>query len=152
MGLKIIQEPMLFLLFSRIAVIITLVHVFLPFAILPILSSLQNVPYELVEAARDLGHSPLKAFVRITLPLSISGILAGFIYTFVLTAADYITPQLVGGTSVAMIGPNISTQFVKLGNMGQGSALSFVFLAVLLLAIFLIQKLLQKLFPASSAS
>ena len=139
MGTGLVQEPLLFLLFSRFAVMVTLVHVFLPFAILPILSSLQSIPYELVEAARDLGHSPWRAFLRVTLPLSLAGILAAFVYTLILTASDYITPQLVGSTTSAMIGPSISVQFVKLGNMGFGSAISFVFLAVLLLVIYLVQ-------------
>lgn len=141
----IIREPLLFLLFSRFAVIVTLVHVFLPFSILPILASLQNVPYELIEAARDLGCSPFRAFLRVTLPLSITGVLAGFIYTFILTSADYITPQLVGGTSVSMIGPSISAQLIKFGNFGLGSAISFVFLAILLLVIYLVQWLSRRL-------
>jgi spermidine/putrescine transport system permease protein len=149
-GIGIIREPLLFLLFSRLAVIVTLVHVFLPFSILPILSSLQNVPYELIEAARDLGCSPFRAFLRVTLPLSITGVLAGFTYTFILTAADYITPQLVGGTSIAMIGPSISAQFIKFGNLGLGSAISFVFLVVLLLVIYLVQWLSRRLFPSAA--
>jgi spermidine/putrescine transport system permease protein len=149
-GLGIIREPLLFLLFSRLAVIVTLVHVFLPFSILPILSSLQNVPYELIEAARDLGCSPFRAFLRVTLPLSITGVLAGFTYTFILAAADYITPQLVGGTSIAMIGPSISAQFIKYGNLGLGSALSFAFLVVLLLMIYLVQWLSGRLFPSAT--
>jgi len=149
-GIGIIREPLLFLLFSRFAVIVTLVHVFLPFSILPILSSLQNVPYELIEASRDLGCSPFRAFLRVTLPLSITGVLAGFTYTFILAAADYITPQLVGGTSIAMIGPSISAQFIKYGNLGLGSALSFVFLVVLLLVIYLVQWLSRRLFPSET--
>jgi spermidine/putrescine transport system permease protein len=137
----VIKEPLLFLLFSRLAIMLTLVHVFLPFAILPIMSSLQNIPWELVEAARDLGCSPLQAFLKVTLPLSITGVLSGFGYTFVLSAADYITPQLVGGTSGAMIGLSITNQFVKVGNMGLGSSLSFVFLAVLILTFLAIRYL-----------
>jgi spermidine/putrescine transport system permease protein len=139
-GLGLIKEPLLSLLFSRLAVGITLVNVFLPFSILPILSSLQSIPYELVEAARDLGYNPIRAFLKVTLPLSLTGILAGFTYIFILSAADYITPQLVGSTTSAMIGPHISSQFIKLGNMGLGSAISFILLATLLLVIFLVQR------------
>jgi len=139
-GLGLINEPLLALLFSRLAVGITLVNVFLPFAILPILSSLQSIPYELVEAARDLGYSPSRAFLKVTLPLSLTGILASFIYTFILSSADYITPQLVGSTTSSMIGVSISSQFVKIGNMGLGSAISFILLATLLLVIFLVQR------------
>ncbi len=145
----IIKEPLLFLLFSDLAVMLTLVHVFLPFAILPIMSSLQNISWDLVEAARDLGCSPLQAFLKVTLPLSITGVLSGFGYTFVLSAADYITPQLVGGTSTAMIGLSITNQFVKVGNMGLGSSLSFVLLLVLVITYLAIRGLarLAKLSP-----
>jgi ABC-type spermidine/putrescine transport system permease subunit I len=72
-------------------------------------------------------------------------------YTFILSTADYVTPQLVGSTTSAMIGPSISVQFVKLGNMGLGSAISFVFLAVLLLVIYLIQWGARRLVPGASA-
>jgi len=145
----VIKEPLLFLLFSRLAVLLTLVHVFLPFAILPIMSSLQTISWDLVEAARDLGCNPLQAFLKVTLPLSITGVLSGFGYTFILSAADYITPQLVGGTSSAMIGLSITNQFVKVGNMGLGSSLSFVLLAVLVVAYMAIRFLarLAKLTP-----
>jgi len=134
--LGIIKEPLLFLLFSRLAVILTLVHVFLPFTMLPILSSLQNIPSELIEAARDLGCNPLQGFLRVTLPLSATGVLAGFAYTFILSAADYITPQLVGGTSGGMIGLSITNQFVKVGNLGLGSALSFFLLFLLVFIVY----------------
>lgn len=134
-SLGIIEEPLLVLLFSRLAVTITLLHVFLPFTILPILSSLQNIPAELIEGARDLGCSPAEAFVKVTLPLSMTGVLSGFSYTFLLSAADYITPQLVGGTTGGMIGVSIANQFVKVGNLSLGSALSFLFLVALVLIL-----------------
>jgi spermidine/putrescine transport system permease protein len=143
--LGLIDEPLLFLLYSRFAVIITLVHVFLPFTLLPILSSLQNISSDLIEAARDLGCNPLQAFYKVTLPLSATGVFAGFAYTFILSAADYITPQLVGGTSGGMIGLSITNQFVKVGNMGLGSALSFVLLLLLVGLLVLFRWCLQLL-------
>ncbi|MFA5872379.1 MAG: ABC transporter permease [Anaerolineales bacterium] len=139
MMIGLINEPLLFLLFSRFAVIITLVHVFLPFTLLPIISSLQNIPFELIEVAKDLGCNPLQAFLKVTLPLSITGVFSGFAYTFILSAADYITPQLVGGTSGGMIGLSITNQFVKVGNMGLGSALSFVFFLILIMLLGLLR-------------
>jgi spermidine/putrescine transport system permease protein len=147
-----IDEPLLFLLYSRLAVVVTLVHVFLPFTLLPILSSLQNIPFELIEAAKDLGCSPFRAFLRVTLPLSATGVLAGFTYTFILSAADYITPQLVGGTSGTMIGLSISNQFVKVGNMGLGAALSFVLLVLLVLVVGLARWGLGRALPRSGAA
>jgi spermidine/putrescine transport system permease protein len=129
--LGLIKEPLLFLLFSRFAVIITLTHVFLPFTVLPIMSSMQNISVDLIESARDLGCNPFQAFLRVTLPLSSTGVLSGFAYTFILTSADYITPQLVGGTSGGMIGLSITNQFIKVGNLALGSALSFLLLLLL---------------------
>ncbi len=132
----LIKEPLLFLVFSRLAVVITLVHVFLPFAILPILSSLANIRAELIEAAKDLGAGPLRAFLKVTLPLSMTGVISGFTYTLVLSAGDYITPELVGGTTGMMIGRSISDQFIRTGNMPLGSALSFVVLSLFMVVYF----------------
>lgn len=134
--LGLIQEPLRFLLYSRLAVTITLLNVFLPFTMLPILSSLQNVPGALIEAAKDLGCGPLRAFLKVTLPLSMTGVISGFMYTFVLSAGDYITPQLVGGTSGSMIGLSIANQFIKTGNWPLGSAISFIVLSLFMVIYF----------------
>jgi spermidine/putrescine transport system permease protein len=103
---------------------------------LPILSSLQNIQPELIEAAKDLGCNALRAFIKVTLPLSMTGVLSGFMYTFILSAGDYITPQLVGGTSGSMIGSSIANQFVKTGNWPLGSAISFTALALFMVIYF----------------
>ncbi|MDI7274828.1 MAG: ABC transporter permease [Anaerolineae bacterium] len=132
----LVEEPLLFLVFSRLAVVITLVHVFLPFTILPILSSLANVRTELVEAAKDLGAGPLQAFLRVTLPMSMTGVISGFTYTLVLSAGDYITPELVGGTTGIMIGRSIADQFIRTGNWPLGSALSFLVLSLFMVIYF----------------
>lgn len=141
--LGLIEEPISFLLYSKTAVLITLVHVFLPFAILPILSSLQNINYGVIEAAKDLGASPFITFIKVTFPLSSKGVMSAFLYAFVLAAGDYVTPQLVGGTSGSMVGLSIANQFVKTGEWGVGSALSYwvlvVFLAIYLLASYILQ-------------
>jgi len=132
----VIEAPLETLLYSRLAVTITLMNVFIPFAMLPILSSLQNIQPELIEAAKDLGCTPLRAFVKVTLPLSMTGVLSGFMYTFILSAGDYITPQLVGGTSGSMIGQSIANQFVKTGNWPLGSAISFTALSMFMAIYF----------------
>jgi spermidine/putrescine transport system permease protein len=131
-----IEEPLRFLLYSRLAVTITLLNVFIPFTMLPILSSLQNVQPELIEAAKDLGCGPLRAFLKVTLPLSMTGVISGFMYTFVLSAGDYITPQLVGGTSGSMIGLSVANQFIKTGNWPLGSAISFTVLSLFMVIYF----------------
>lgn len=145
MQVGIIDEPLLFILFSRIAVIITLVNVFIPFTVLPILSSLANIPQALIEAARDLGAGPAKTFAKVTLPLSMTGVISGFMYAFILSAGDYITPELVGGIHGMMIGRSISNQFVRTGNWPLGSAYSFVVLSVFALLFVGIQRALKRI-------
>lgn len=118
-------EPLGFLLFSRAAVVIALVNIYIPFTALTIFAALENIGGDLVEAARDLGAKPFVAFRKVILPLTGRAVFTGFLFVFLLTAADYITPQLIGGTSGAMIGVVVYDQFVKLGNWGLGAALSF---------------------------
>ena len=101
-------------------------HVFflLPFAILPIYVSLQKVDRTLIEAARDLGDSRLKAFFRITLPLSLPGVISAFLIVMIPTVGDYVTPRLVGGKDGVMIATAIQAQFGKGANWPLGAALS----------------------------
>jgi spermidine/putrescine transport system permease protein len=125
----IIKNPLPFLLYSKFAVIITLVYIFIPFAVLPIFSALQNIEPELMEAAKDLGANRAGSFIKITLPLSMPGVVSAFIFTFILSAGDYITPQLVGGTSGLMIGKIIADQFGLVYNWPLGSAIAFILIA-----------------------
>jgi spermidine/putrescine transport system permease protein len=94
-------------------------------------ASLQNIPRELLENARDLGASPLRVFSRVVLPLSMPAAVGAFSYTFILTSGDYITPALLGGTSGSTSLANIvSDEFLALGNRPAGAAISFVMLVV----------------------
>jgi len=136
MYLGLIKEPLSFLLYSSTAVIITLVFLFVPFTILPIFSALQNVKTELLEAARDLGANNFQTFWKVTLPLSMPGVVTGFIFSFILSAGDYVTPQLVGGTTGLMIGKIIADQFGMRYNWPFGSALSYLTLLLLLLIVY----------------
>jgi spermidine/putrescine transport system permease protein len=135
----IIDEPLSFLLYSPTAVIITLVFIFIPFTILPIFSSLQNISVDYIEAARDLGANAAKTFYKITLPLSMPGVITGFIFSFVLAAGDYVTPQMVGGTEGLMIGRIVQDQFGLTYNWPFGSALAYftIFLLVVLINLFI---------------
>jgi spermidine/putrescine transport system permease protein len=130
--LGLIQEPLSFLLFSRIATTIVLVNFLTPLAILPIYAALQNVRDEEIEAARDLGAGPIGAFWRVTLPLAWGGVFAALALTFIIAAGDYVTPQLVGGTSGAMIGRSLASTFGTAFNWPLGAALSFLTLAFVL--------------------
>jgi spermidine/putrescine transport system permease protein len=130
--LGIVSEPLSFLLFSRVATTITLVNFLVPLAVLPIYAALQNVRDEEIEVARDLGASAAGAFRRVTLPLAWNGIFAAFALTLIIAAGDYVTPQLVGGTSGAMIGRTIASTFGTAFNWPLGAALSFLTLAFVL--------------------
>ncbi|UCB46810.1 MAG: ABC transporter permease [Spirochaetota bacterium] len=137
--LGLIKEPLTFLLFSPTAIIITLVFILTPFTILPIFSSMQNISVDLIEAARDLGANKLQTFYKIVLPLSIPGVITGFIFSFTISTGDYVTPQLVGGTEGLMVGRIVQDQFGMTYNWPFGSALAYfmIFLLILLINVFI---------------
>ncbi len=132
-GAGLIQEPLRWLMYSQFAVIITLVSVFFPIAVLPIYSVLMNISYSLIEASRDLGAGPAKTFLKVTLPLSMPGVVAGFVFTFVLTAGDYVTPTLLGGSNGQLIGNAIVSQFGVASNWPLGSAITYFVILIFLL-------------------
>jgi spermidine/putrescine transport system permease protein len=132
LGLGLVQEPVSWLIYSNFAVIVTLVSVFFPITILPIYSALINIQPGLLEAARDLGAGAALAFYKITLPLSLPGVVAGFIFTFILTAGDYVTPALLGGSNGQLVGNSIVSQFGTLSNWPLGSAITFFVIGIFL--------------------
>ena len=124
MGLGLIDEPLAFLLYNPVAVVITLTHAWAAFAILPIYVSLEKIDRSLLEAATDLGDGPLRRFLRITLPLSLPGVIAASLVIFIPTVGDFITPALVGGREGMMIANLIQSQFGRSNNWPMGAALS----------------------------
>jgi len=126
LGLGLITEPLGFLLYNPFAVVVTLAHAWAAFAILPIYVSLEKIDRSLLEAASDLGDSKLRRFLRITLPLSMPGVIGAAILIFVPTTGDFVTPELVGGPTGAMIANIIETQFTQVGNWPLGAALALV--------------------------
>lgn len=129
MSLGLIQRPLEFLLYSPLAVVVTLAHAWAPFAILPIYVSLEKIDRSLLEAAADLGDSALQRFLRITLPLSLPGVTAAAVIIFVPTTGDYVTPSLVGGSNGVMIANLIEVQFDRIGNWPLGAALAMASIA-----------------------
>ncbi len=125
------------LLYSRPAVLIGFVHVYLPIMILPIYASARNLDRRYVEAAYDLGASPFKAFLRIILPLTMPGIVAGIVLFFIPTFGSFVTPQFLGGTSDVMMGNIIDNQFGEAFNWPFGAALSIVMTLVVIVAMTL---------------
>lgn len=129
MSLGLIHRPLEFLLYNPLAVVVTLAHAWAPFAILPIYVSLEKIDRSLLEAGADLGDGALRRFARITLPLSLPGVIAAAVMIFVPTTGDYVTPSLVGGSNGVMIANLIEVQFDKIGNWPLGAALAMASMA-----------------------
>lgn len=125
-GLGLINEPLSFLLYNEFAVVLTLAHAWAPFAILPLYVSLQKIDRSLLEAATDLGCGPIRSFLRVTLPLTIPGIIAACLIIFIPTVGDYVTPALVGGSDGKMIANLIQVQFGAANNWPLGATLSLL--------------------------
>jgi len=110
-GLRSPDHPLSQLLYSRFAVMLVLGYVWLPFVALPIFVSLESLDRRLLEAASDLGASRLQAFRRVTLPLSAPGVFAAFLFVFIPTLGEFVTPSLVGGSSGYMYGNQLVDLF-----------------------------------------
>ena len=122
------------LLNTPIAVQIGLIYGYLPFMILPLYASLEQIDVALIEAAKDLGAKPWRAFLNVTLPLSIPGVAAGCVLVFIPTVGAFITPNLLGGGKVNYIGSVIERQFKTARDWPFGSALSFLLMGIVLVA------------------
>jgi spermidine/putrescine transport system permease protein len=130
-GLRAPGHPISALLYSRFAVMLVLAYVWLPFVALPIFVSLESLDARLLDAAADLGASRWQAFRRITLPLSLPGVVAAFLFVFIPTVGEFITPSLVGGTSGYMYGNQIVDLFgTGFPDWETGSVLSLFLLVV----------------------
>ncbi len=121
-----IDAPLEFLLYSPTAVIITLAHAWAAFAILPLYVSLEKIDKSLLVAATDLGDGPVARFFRITLPLSMPGVIAASFLIFIPTTGDYITPAMLGGPDGMMIGNLIQAQFGSINNWPMGATLAII--------------------------
>lgn len=127
----LLDEPLSWLLFSPTAVVLTLGSIYAPYATLIIMSGLESVRDDEVEAARDLGASPFRVYQRVVLPLIGRSILLAFTLIFLLAAADYVIPPLVGGPDTQMVGVLIANQFMATGDIPLGAAYGFVTLLLL---------------------
>jgi spermidine/putrescine transport system permease protein len=138
-GLRSPDHPVSQLLYSRFAVMLVLAYIWLPFVALPIFVSLESLDRRLLEAASDLGASRWQAFLRVTLPLSVPGVVAAFLFVFIPTVGEFVTPSLVGGTSGYMYGNQITDLFgTGFPDWRTGSVLALFLLAVVgvLTAVF----------------
>ena len=130
LNLHLITRPLGMLLYNPFAVVLTLAHAWAAFAILPIYVSLEKIDRSLLEAAADLGDGPVRRFLRLTLPLSMPGVIGAAILIFVPTTGDYVTPTLVGGPDGAMIANLIAVEFERVGNWPLGAALALASMAM----------------------
>jgi len=126
--LGLIQEPISVFFYSRYAVVITLIYVWTPFVALPIMATLYRIDRSVLEAASSLGATPRQRFWRVTVPLSLPGVLAGVVMVFIPTVGEYVTPLLVGGSTGAMYGNLIQDFFGRSANWPLGAALAVVML------------------------
>jgi len=123
------------LLATSTAVVAGITYNFLPFMALPLYVSLEAIDHRLIEAAEDLYASRVQAFLRVTLPLSLPGVVAGTLLTFIPAAGDFINAELLGTPKQAMIGNVIQSKFLELGDYPSAAALSFTLMAVILVLI-----------------
>jgi spermidine/putrescine transport system permease protein len=136
LALGLIQDPVP-LLYTPFAVIVGLVYGFLPFMILPIYASLEKLDPSLLEAAEMLGARPRARFWRVTLPLSMPGVVAGCLLVFIPALGSFLTPDLLGGAKEMMIGNLVQNQFSAARNWPFGSAASFIVMALVLVALWI---------------
>jgi spermidine/putrescine transport system permease protein len=137
-SLGVIDKPLDFLLYNRFAVTIALVHIFLPYVILVLYAGLAPLQPSYLETAQDLGAGRIQRWRRVVLPLIAAPATAAFLFVFVLSAADYVTPQFLGGTSGALLGVQVQIAFVGTGDFAYGAAIAFAMLAAFLVFYALI--------------
>ena len=143
LGMGVIDEP-LRMMNTPLAAYIGIVYAYLPFMILPLYSNLVKLDLRLLEAAYDLGAKPWKAFVRITLPMSRSGIIAGCMLVMIPAVGEFVIPELLGGPDTLMIGRLLWSQFFSAGNWPMASAVAIVMLVMLLIPIVIFHRFQQR--------
>lgn len=134
LGTGIIEEP-LELVRNFLGVVIGMVHILLPFMVLPLYAVMRRIDMDYMRAAANLGASPLEAFWRVFLPLSLPGVFAGVLLVFVIALGFYITPALLGSPENIMLSELVVQQVQQLFNWGMGSAMAFILLIVTLIIL-----------------
>ena len=138
-ALGLIDSPIR-MLYSPFAVMAGLVYYSLPYMILPIYASLEGLNPALIEAATDMGATPLRRFFRVILPLTKGGVFAGTILVFIPALGDYLVPTFLGGSKVMMVGNLVTHKYMTAGDIPGGSAFGVVLTAILIVVLFIIIK------------
>lgn len=149
MWLGVIDGPLI-MLHTPIAVYIGIVYAYLPFMILPIYTNLVKHDNSLLEAAADLGASPVRTFFRVTLPLSMGGIIAGAMLVFIPSVGEFVIPELLGGPDTLMIGKLLWSEFFNARNWPGASAVAVVMLILLIIPITIFQRYQARDFEAAN--
>ncbi len=139
--LHVTREPVSFFLYSPFAIVLMLTHIYTPFVFLPIYAALEHIPRPLIEASQDLGAGRRATFLRVILPLSIPGLLAGATFAFVLSLGDFLAPLLVGGPSATMIANIVQSLFGAAYDWPLGAAISVCILLTTVTLLFLTERL-----------
>jgi len=139
--IHVTKEPVSFFLYSPFAVVLMLTHIYTPFVFLPLYASLEHIPRNLVEASHDLGAGSSATFLRVILPLSLPGLIAGATFAFVLTLGDFLAPLLVGGPSSIMIANIVQSLFGTAYDWPLGAAISVCILLLTISLLFLTERL-----------
>ncbi|MEF9920926.1 MAG: ABC transporter permease [Erysipelotrichaceae bacterium] len=129
------------LLYTDFAVTLGMVYNFVPFMILQIHSSLAKMDHNLLDAANDLGANGFQCFARITLPLSLPGVISGITLVFLPAVSSFVIPKLLGGGGYQLIGNVIETQFITVGEWNFGSAISMIMAAIIMLSMYITRKI-----------
>lgn len=130
-GLGVIEEPVV-IMFTQTAVMIGLLYGYLPFAVLPLYASIEQLDFNYVQAAQDLGANNVQVFLRVILPLTMPGVIAASIITFIPTLGAYVTPDLMGGSNTYLIGNLLQQQFMTVRDWPFGSALGIILMLIVL--------------------
>ena len=134
MWLGITSEP-IFMLYTNVSMLVGMTYVYLPFMILPLYANLVKMDFRLLEAAYDLGASPFKAFWLVTVPLSKSGIVAGFMLVFIPSVGEFVIPSLLGGPENLMIGRVVWDEMFTSNNWPRATALAVVMIAFIVVPL-----------------
>ncbi len=144
-SLGLIHDPLQFLLYSRFAVTVALVHIFLPYTVLVLYAAFGPIGAGLLEAAQDLGAGALRRWTRVILPLVAAPAATAFVFVFVLSASDYVTPEFLGGKDGIMIGVRVKESFVSTGDWPLGAAMAISMLVAFVVLYGLVMLALRLL-------
>jgi putrescine transport system permease protein len=132
--LGIIDEPVQ-MLYTNVSMLVGMTYVYLPFMVLPLYANLVKMDFRLLEAAYDLGASPMRAFWLVTVPLSKAGIVAGFMLVFIPSVGEFVIPSLLGGPENLMIGRVVWDEMFTSNNWPRATALAVVMIALIVIPL-----------------